>query len=322
MTVVAQAAQESQQPPSSQKPGASTQKPSAAPTKQISPQTPVITVETACAASSASAKKPAGPCRTVVTRAQFETLAQILNPNMPPGMRQQFGEQYARLLAFAAEARRMRLDAQPRFREILQFARNQVLASEYMRVVSEQASKVPEQEVEAYYRGNNARFEEASLQRIFIPRSYQIGDKPADEAAIKELAQKIRGRFAAGEEADKLQEEIFTMGGMKTPAPGTKLGERRRGSLPPEHEKVFDLRPETISEVITDRSGAYIYKVLAKSVVPLEKARAEIQRTLQQQKVRDTLDAASGKIQLNSDYFSAAASPSAEPSPNSAPQPR
>src|SRR5581483_4107029 len=89
---------------------------------------PVITIEGVCdqstgsaASSSSDASKsdakstPSSNCKTVVTREQFEKLADSLNPSMPPAVRRQLATAYPRLLLFSKKAREMGLDKEHRY---------------------------------------------------------------------------------------------------------------------------------------------------------------------------------------------------------------
>src|SRR3954462_3480838 len=97
---------------------------------------PVITIKGVCSDKSSDAAN----CQTVMTRAQFEKLADAIQPNMPPQVKRQLANAYPRLLVMAQEAEKRGLDKQPRFEETLKFARLQILSQELNRSLQAQAA--------------------------------------------------------------------------------------------------------------------------------------------------------------------------------------
>jgi hypothetical protein len=271
----------------------------------------VITIKGLCADSQTAApKQAAADCKTEITRAEFEKLTVALNPQMPPGLKQQLGNFYGRLLIFANAAEKRGLDKTPRFQELLRFARLQTLAQDLTRNIQEEATKVPAAEVEKHYAANKDKFLEGAFKRLYIPRSPAGSPKPDDKAtetAMKGLADKMRQRAAAGEDFDKLEKEAYDTAKISGQPPSTALGTLRRGSLPPNHEAMFDLKDGETSQVISDPAGYYIYKLESKRTVPLEGAKVEIERVLAQERMRTAMDAitSSATATLNEAYFGA-----------------
>ena len=63
----------------------------------------------------------------------------------------------------------------------------------------------------------------------------------------------------------------------KGTAPPVELGERRRGTLPPKQEDaVFVLKVGEVSAALDEASGYYIYKMVSKDAVALDKVHDEI----------------------------------------------
>ena len=242
-------------------------------------------------------------------------------------VRRQLATAYPRLVLMAHEAQKRGLDKQPRFQEMMAFARLQILSQQLNRALQEQASQVPEKEIEQYYHDNTAGFEQATLQRIFVPRNKQIEvpkddrkdtkkedpsqaqQKAAEEAMIAE-ANKLRERAAGGEDFEKLQKEAFEFAGLKANPPSSNIGKVRRTTLPPSQASAMDLKSGEVSQVITDPSGHYIYKMVSREVQPLEQVKDEIRNTLQNQKMRDTMQSIqqSATPELNDAYFGASPS--------------
>jgi len=300
-----------------------------APAPQIAPDTAVITIKGICdekpraATAATKTAKPAAPkgdCQTVVTRAQFEKLADALQPNMAPQVKRQLANSYPRILTMAHEARKRGLDKSPTFEEKLQFARQQLLMQELNRAIQAEAAVIPEKAIADYYRDNSAAYEQATLQRIFVPKSKALDTprdtaKPEDvkarqeaaEAAMTQEAEALRTRAAAGEDFEKLQKEAFDAAGLKSSPPPTNLGKMRRTNLPPTHASVFDLKSNEVSPVISDASGHYIYKLVSKQIPPLDEVKEEIHANLQSQRMKDALQNIQNSTtsELNDAYFGA-----------------
>jgi len=84
-------------------------------------------------------------------------------------------------------------------------------------------------------------------------------------------------RAVNGEDPDKLQMEAYTEAGLPGTTPYTKMEKMRRDTLPPQHEKVMNLKPGEVSEIFSDPGGAYfIYKMISKETLTLEDVKTEI----------------------------------------------
>jgi hypothetical protein len=296
------------------------------PSSQVPPTAAVITIQGLCPSPAATGKtgaaktaaKPASQagCKTVITRAQFEKLADALNPQMPLPTKKQLAEAYPRLLLFAQKARAMGLDKEPQFQEMMRFATLQLLAQNLTRSIQKKAGNVSDAQVTKYYQDNPTRFQQVELLRIFIPKSKQHApeagataqpkvDTAADEAAMKTVAEKIHTDAAGGGDFQKLQQQAFEAAGIKSQSPNVNLGKLTREGLPTNHQKVFELQAGQVSELLDDPGGYYIYKVVSKQMVPLEQAKGEIRNLLQQQTFRQQMEAMIGSVkpELNQAYF-------------------
>jgi hypothetical protein len=301
----------------------------------VSPTTPVIVLDGVCettpaskkTAGTASATKSAGECKTIITKADFESLANALQPNMNPATKRMLADRYPQMLILANAAHKRGLDTSPGFKKVVQFYRSQILAQELARSVKEQSEKVSQADIDKYYKGNPGEFEQASLQRLYIPKQKQVeaaGDKPesksadqgkADEEALKKEADALRTRAAAGEDFDKLQKEAYEAAGLKGTPPQTNIGQLTRDELPVSHRAVMDLKAGEVSQVITEPNGYYIYKVASKDQKSEEAVQAEIKMKLAQQKFQDEMQRIEGsaKTELNEAYFGSLPSGSGMP---------
>ncbi|MBV9608357.1 MAG: peptidyl-prolyl cis-trans isomerase [Acidobacteria bacterium] len=321
------------------------QAPPAAPEATAVPENaPVITMKGLCsgsAAKSASATKTAAgtaktaaggtksstaaasDCKTVITRAEWERMIAVINRPIPPQFRRQVAEQFVSLFEMANAGEKAGLEKDPKVQQRMKLSRMQVLGTAYMEQLREEHP--PASAVERYYKANLPQFEEVTLKRIYVPKPAPVEGKPADEAAAKTVAQKVRDRAAAGEDFDKLQKEAYESTGNKGTPPPSDMGAKRRGSLPPKHEdEVFKLKVGEVSPPFEEQSGFFIYKVEKKDTAPLEQVKPDIERKLQEEQTKDALaklkDAT--KVTYSDAYFGPASSPvGSGPEPPTGPSP-
>lgn len=280
--------------------------PPAAPV-EVAPDAPVITIDGFCPDAPSGTDAKSASCKTVVTRAQFEKLIDTLNPKMPPQARSNVANDYAKMLVLSSEAKKRGLEDTQRYKDLVNFIKMQVAAQELLHTVQEQ-SKPTDADIQKYYEDNASKYEEISLRRVFIPRNGPTV-KPTDarvtDDQLKAEGAKIRARLAAGEDFDKVQTEIYTAKGYKSPPPPTSIPNWRRESVPPAQAPLFDLKQGELSQVMVEPAGAYIYKIEKKQTTPLDTVKSEIQTQLGSQKMRDAMDALTSSIkpQLNEAYF-------------------
>ena len=227
---------------------------------------PVLTLKGAC---EAKAGAPPQGCVSSLTREQFEALTNALQPAdrgpVPPDVKRKFATQYAKLLILADEARQLGLENDPKVQQIFVFAKNQILAESLNQHYMEEYAHPSDAEIEKYYKENEKKYAEVTLQRIIIPKIQASSDKPKapDDATQKAYADKIRERWVAGEDPTKLEKEAMEHSGITTTAPDINVGARRPGSMPQAHEEIFNLKANDISVVFVDPAAYYIYKVVS-----------------------------------------------------------
>jgi hypothetical protein len=317
-----------------------------APEVKVGPDDTVITLKSFCSDST----QQGDACKTAITRAQFEKVADALQPNMSPAVRRQAATFYSKMVKMSAAAEKRGLDKGPTFEEKMALARMQILSQELSHALQEDSAKVSDSDIEDYYKKNAASYEEGSFARIFIPRAKQIkpaavatkaGAKPGTTAAAKPVAMQppteaqqkaaeeamtrlagaLRARAAKGEDPDKLQKEAYVAAGLPGSAPSTKTEKVRRATLPANHQAVMDLNPGDVSQVISDpNSGHYIYKLISKETLSLndDKVKAEIRNVVSSQRYRDSMQSFQGDVDLNDAYFGPARGPAMPPRPRGA----
>src|ERR1700691_4208977 len=211
----AQAAPDASKPPDAQP---------APPT--VNPNDPVITIKGFCSDASLTGDA----CKTVITKAQFEKLADSLQPNMSPAMRRQLATAYARMLTMSTAAEKRELDKTPHFEEATHFARMQILSQELGKALQADSNNVSDQDIQDYYEKNKANFEQATFIRIFVPHTKRI-ETPAPPvkkaAASSESASKT-----ASPDASKITTAAKPANQKLTPEEQQMLGEEPRKKEP------------------------------------------------------------------------------------------
>jgi parvulin-like peptidyl-prolyl cis-trans isomerase-like protein len=285
----------------------------------VAPTAAVITIHGFCPAAQATgAKDSRADCKTVVTRAEFEKLADSLQPNMPPQLRQQLANRYPQIVYMAAEARKQGLENDPHYLALLKFTKMELLGMELQRSLEEQAGRVSNAEVQNYYKKNPQDFEQASIERIYIPKIRQTdtpkpGSTPEEVqksredsiAAMAKVADDLHARAAAGENFDKLQKEAYDAAGMKATVPPTLGPKVHRNNLPTTQSSVFDMKPGELSQVINDPQGFFIYRMQSKTTPSFADVKDEIRNTLRDERLKAAQSKMQGSVSadLNKDYF-------------------
>jgi hypothetical protein len=314
------------------------QQPSSA--SKVALDAPVLTINGFCPAqtykrtpSQQSASK--AKCQTVVTRAEFERLANAISPGMKLDVQRELARAYPRLLVMANDAEKHGLEKTQRVAELQRFSRLQILSQEMVREIQQETAKVSDEAIEDYYRNNAPAFERASLERIFVPIKKWLEPLPKDKAddtalktreeeaeeAMTKEANELRIRAAAGEDFAKLQQDAYDAAGIKATATSPDLAKMRRASLPSAHVSAFDMKVGELSPVISDASGHYIYKLDSKELQPLDAVKEEIRSTLQNR----NMQAAMQKVQesftteMNPEFFGSVSAPSGRPPGKSRP---
>ena len=333
-------AQSQQAPSPAVAPAAGSQAAPAEP--KVGPDDIIITLKGFCSDSSAQGDA----CKTTITRAQFEKLADTLQPGMSPAMRRQLATAYSRMLTMSSAAEGRGLDKTPHFDEAMHFARMQILAQELSKSLQAEAGKVTDEEIQDYYQKNSANFEQATLIRLFVPHTKRVAAappvkpgvaaksaaakpaaKPSDSdaeekagaEAMKKEADLLRARAVKGEDPDKLEKEAFVAGGLLGTPPPTRMDKVRRPSLPMDHQKILDMKPGEVSEVISDPSGNYIYKMVSKEPMPLDSVKVEIRNQISSQRYREAMQHYQIAPELNDAYFGPSRSPAMGPRGNKPP---
>jgi hypothetical protein len=302
-----------------------------APETKVAPTDPVITLKGPCD----DPAKQGDVCQTVITREQFEKVVDAVQPGLPPAMRRNLATNYAHAVMMSTAAARKGLDKTPSFDEMMALSRMQILARALDRNLHEEAGKISDSDLEKYYNDNKNNYDQATVLRIFVPRTKQnmapppavnkagvkLTDKEkqaamdarekAGEAAMKKLADSLQPRAAKGEDFDKLEKEAYLAAGLKQTPPTTKMEKVRRNALPQAHSAAFDLKPGEVSPVYSDAGGHTIYKMVSKQTPPLDAVKTEIHNTIAGKRFGDAMKAyqSGDSMDLSEAYFGPARNP-------------
>ncbi len=286
------------------------------------------------AKAAAPAKTNPADCKTVITKAEFEKLANGIAPNITPQLKRQLASVLPRFIAMSDAAKKKGLDKTEQYKETVKFAQMQILTQALQRNIQDEAAKISDADLQKYYKDNPEAFEQYNVDRLFVPRTKQPEADAKDEEEDKKdeklteeqqkakeaeekakndkseedmtkLAESLRARAASGEDFMKLQKEAFEAAGMKIESPTVNLPTVRRTGLPPGHAAVFELKQGDVSQVINDSGGHYIYKINSKQELPFDQVKNEIHSTLQNQRTREAMDKVNNsfKSETNEAYF-------------------
>lgn len=218
-------------------------------------------------------------------------------------LRKQFGE----FKVIADRARKEGLDREDATRLQMILDRAQVLAGSYLSDLQKNADKlVSDAEVEQYYTGHTADFDEVRVRHVLI--STQPKEEPEDETDAKDAkdkkpaekpkaltkdearkkAQDVLDRVRKGEDFAKLAKENSDDAGSKDK--GGEVDFFGHGKMVPEFEKAaFALKPGETSDLVETQFGYHIIQLeerrVAANPTTDQKVRQQIVDKLKQEKV-------------------------------------
>jgi hypothetical protein len=215
------------------------------------------------------------------------------------------------------EFRRRGLDKDAKVKESMAFTLLRFEAETMAKSLKETADVVSDADVDKYYAENTSGFQSTELDRIFVPVDTQAskdgqpdskkdgdsGEAASANAVLKQRADAIRARAAAGQDFEMLQKEAYESAGAEG-QPSTHLGKVSANDLPAAHRAILGLKEGELSEPISDPGGYYIYKVGRKSVKPVDQVRPEIKAILSQMRFTEAMRAVeqSVRTELNDSY--------------------
>jgi hypothetical protein len=303
----------------------------------------VITVAGLCDHSPDN-KAFAPDCKTVMTRAEFEAIAVLLQSHTSPLAHRALAHSYIQTLIKARKAQEMGLDKRPDFDDRVEVVRMFVEGqSLYDRLKHQEWDKITDKEIEDYYHNHPSEFVELDVERLFVPFFPLDDDDPAfkklsDSEKVKSLKQQIsdlkaeaemlRARALAGENILDLEKAAYKFTGVASDSIGPAditLKRLRRSMLGSgQIVGVTDVQEGQFSPLFAEDNGYYVFKVTKRVVLPFDKVKGEIHTTIRNQRFtrdKDDIDQlASTSAVYNNDYFGppppkAAQSPAAAVNP-------
>lgn len=276
----------------------------------VGEDTPVIILDGFCDPMSVIGKKEK-PCRTVVTRAEFEELAEASGAD-ELAAKTQLAAAYFRFSLLAREAQKQGMEKDPIFQKKLELSRIQLLGQTLVQDLQAKSERFSAEDLQKFFRDNPGQFERATLLRVHVPETRYVTQPnrvqdPIPETApeMKILAEKIYSRAQAGEDFATLQKEAFEAASLDE-EPAVDLGKMPRSHLRRSHQFIVGLKPGEISALMHEpEEGYYIYKVVSKEMPSLEEAKSEVQTALQKQRMDTWIKniMSSAQTKLNEQYF-------------------
>lgn len=283
-------------------------------TANVGENTPVITMEGFCDTASVIGKR-VKPCKTIVTRSEFEELAEASKAD-ESSAKAQLAAAYVRFSLLAREAQKRGMDKDPEFKKKMELLRNQTLGQMLVWDLQLKSEKISTEEMQKFFRENPAQFEQASLLRIYVPETRYVTQsnrvqEPLPETApeMKALAEKTYSRARSGEDFATLQKEVFEAANLDED-PTVDLGKMPRSHLRPSHRPVIDMKAGEISQLFHEpNEGYYFYKLVSKESPSFESVKSEVSAALQKHRMDTWMGEIMGsaKTELNEKYFGPAA---------------
>ena len=116
----------------------------------VAPGEPVISINGLCD-SPPQSNRTNSDCKTIITRAEFETIVAAIQPNMSVRAKPEFASQYADALVMVKKAQELGLDKGAAFDEQMKVARVEILVRELKNLIRSESDQVSEKQIADYY---------------------------------------------------------------------------------------------------------------------------------------------------------------------------
>lgn len=289
------------------------------------------------------AAKPATPAPAATTKAdadpviitagtlsihqsEFESAVKSLPPEyqsyaLGPG-KKQFADDYLRMKILASEGMKAGLDKDPDVVKQLDLLKQNLVAQQELKHLDD-TTTVSDADLKKAYDDNKKDYEQVKAKHILIAfkgsPAAQKGKKELTEAEAKAKAEALRAEIVSGkakfEDVAKKESDDVESGKQ-----GGELGAFGHGQMVPEFEAAaFGAKIGEVTQPVKTQFGYHIIKVEEHTSTPFEQVKANLEKQLKQQKLRQTLDAMkeSAKPVYDTAYFA----PPAAPKPEAAKEP-
>ena len=130
----------------------------------------------------------------MVTREQFERLADALQPNMAAPIKLRLATAYSRLIGMSKEAEKRGLDKTPKFEANMTFARMQILSQQLTGTLQEESQQgLRRGHREILQRQSSTPTRKPTCSGSTFPHTKQMPPPPAKAAAVKKDKRHRRG---------------------------------------------------------------------------------------------------------------------------------
>jgi hypothetical protein len=273
---------------------------------------PVITVEGACDRTGELSKN--SPCKTVVSRRDFEYLVEAINLGGKPissGTRQNLAKTYAQYLAYEQPAKAAGLDKTEQFTTIMEWLRIRILYDLLKKQIADEYRTPSDAEVHSYYLEHLSDFDRITVKRLLIPRispkqgSSKQQNTDEREAARAEVAQTMRDRIVKGEDPDSVQKIVYAKLNLGE-APEAEMGKKARTDfLKDESKELFSMKPGDVSQVEEELTSYVVYKIVTRETLPESDVKDQISNEIARAKIQEANQkiADAVKAEYNDKYF-------------------
>jgi hypothetical protein len=228
--------------------------------------------------------------------------------------RRSLGDQYALIILLSQDALNHHLDSTPAFQRMLAMARRQLLAQAAFQEVLRQSTVTPE-EISKYYAAHQSEFDQVQIRQVVVRKKAEGAKEgtpglTAEEA--KTRAEEIRKALSSGEDPKKVAERFVVPNVIRVDVEPLAI---RRGTIRADMDKAaFELHEGQVSDVYDLVQSLVFFQVVSRKSLELKEASSQVENSLRQQKVDNTLAELkkNAKIWMDESYFAAPTQPPPE----------
>jgi hypothetical protein len=280
----------------------------------VRPEDAVITLRGVCSSVTATQEKDES-CKTVVSRREFEFLADSINLGgkpISPVARQNLAKAYAQYLVYEQPAKKAGVENSEKYAEIMRWLRLRMLTDLLREQIAEQFRAPSDAEIDRYYQENVADFERVHVARILIPRNVPLPGEEKSEKAKQERDKKLLTvateadqRALKGDDPEQIQKDAYSALGLDVPPPTDFGKQARKGFIAEESAELFSLKPGDVSKLETEPVSYVIYKVIARETLTEGEVKEGISKEIARRNIEKANQAImqSAQPEFNEKYF-------------------
>jgi len=250
-----------------------------------------------------------------ITQAQFEQMIADLEAQQGPAdmSRRKLGDNFASLYMLSQAAVADHLESSPEVVRQMAIDRTQILSNaEFSKLKAE--AKPTQAQISDYYSSHLQDYDVVTLRRVFIWKKGPGQSNELSDQEVTVIAQKIRVAYASGSDARKALGNTANIQADAAPL------SFQRGELPAEMEKVAFAIPKEgdWSQLSVDSGTVVLLQLVSRSRRSLTDVSSQIEKKLQNEKLREELESLKKKtgVWMDETYFA-----SKSPGPGSSAEP-